>query len=68
MGAFEFGSSAKVGDLTSDSGIDALDLFIAQSVWGPPTGVGTVYGDQNGDNRFNARDLLILEYAWRKLD
>jgi dockerin type I repeat protein len=64
MGAFEFGTPPFVGDLDFDDGVDGLDLFVAQSQWQTITPSAPVLGDQNGDNRFDARDLLIVLHAW----
>jgi hypothetical protein len=62
MGAFEYGPPPLAGDLNEDAMVDALDLFVFQNIWhattSPPPNP-----DQNGDNLFDADDLIILEHS-----
>jgi hypothetical protein len=55
-------------DLNPTWTIDAFDLLILLSQWGPCSGPATCYGgcaaDFNGDNNVNALDLLSLLAAW----
>jgi parallel beta-helix repeat protein len=64
MGAFEYGSSSFVADLNADEKVDPLDLFAAQHLWNAAVDPSSVSGDQNGDNRFDAEDLIVVLQAW----
>ncbi len=54
-----------VGDINGDGVVDAADLGLLLSQWGPcPDLIGACAGDLNGDGVVDAADLGILLTAW----
>lgn len=63
-GALEFGTPPIVGDTNGDGSVNILDLFQIHLLWKSTLAPSPVPGDQNGDQIFDARDLLCFLRVW----
>ena len=54
----------KLADLSADGQVDAVDLAMLLSAWGPAADPGALVADLNNDGQVDAADLAVLLMNW----